>query len=84
MSEILDEDVDYFRCNDLGCEECDPQHFESNVLKWVADGIETLPEFVERIESLLLHYKMRMNDGWRLQYTIDGGRVYLELPRENV
>lgn len=63
-------------------DEYDPNHYRDIILKWIADGAETIEEVAERLEAEAARLRRHAADGWFLTEPIDGGRGTLDLSPE--
>lgn len=62
-------------CN---CESCDPWRYENDLLTYVAEDVETLPELVKVLRMCADYYEERYRMGWRLVEPVQNGMVELQ------
>lgn len=73
-----DEQADWpCSCEGAGCENCQPDRFRTEFLKWSADGAKSLPEVAERLRAVAANLDQLALDGWQVTGEVDGGFIPL-------
>jgi hypothetical protein len=77
----LEHDINCDCCEDVGCEQCDPDNYEFVWMKGIIPWVTTLAEAVSGVQSLADHLKARLDAGWELTEPEDNGHLHLYLPK---